>query len=73
MPGLGPRGNLAVASYPLMLVLALGAEVSRVEQGVWLRDFEPMEKRSKELNKDQDTLGVVAPSNAYRRADSGKW
>ena len=42
-------------------------------QGVWLRDFEPMDKRPKQLEKNQETLGKVAPSNAYRRAASGQW
>ena len=42
-------------------------------QGVWLRDFEPVDKRPKQLGKEQATLGTVAPSNAYRRAASGQW
>ena len=42
-------------------------------QGVWLRDYESMSARKSsggEPNK-KETLGNVAPSNAYKRRVSG--
>jgi hypothetical protein len=39
-------------------------------QGVWLRDYEPMPQRQHK-SEIGDTLGEVAPSNAYRRRIAG--
>lgn len=37
-------------------------------QGVWLRDYTPMEQRH---DASQETLGDVKPSNAFRRRAAG--
>lgn len=60
-------------SHGSRLHAATGVARVSLLQGVWLRDFEPMDKRPKQLSKDQETLGAVPPSNAYRRAASGNW
>ena len=39
-------------------------------QGVWLRDYEPLNKRGKDVRGE--TLGSVPPSNAYRRRIAGQ-
>ena len=40
-------------------------------QGVWLRDYEAMPQRRHEAAGPAQTLGQVAPSNAYRRRVAG--
>ncbi len=39
-------------------------------QGVWLRDYEAMPQRQHH-SEIKETLGAVAPSNAYRRRVAG--
>ena len=39
-------------------------------QGVWLRDYEPIEERA-DKEPQGETLGTVPPSNAYRRRAAG--
>ena len=87
MPRVSTKGHRALQAlsgrWPcnswcsLQLSRILGARAMMLicmhAQGVWLRDFEPVDKRPKQLSKDQETLGQVPPSNAYRRAASGQW
>ena len=41
-------------------------------QGVWLRDYEPVNQRQDhESSSGKETLGEVAPSNAYKRRIAG--
>ena len=40
-------------------------------QGVWLRDYEPMNQRQDNQTSERETLGAVKPSNAYKRRVAG--
>jgi hypothetical protein len=42
-------------------------------QGVWLRDYRPMPQRPQAGQEDakRDQMGIVKPSNAYRRRVAG--
>ena len=40
-------------------------------QGVWLRDYEPMNKRKDDQTTVKETLGEIKPSNAYKRRVAG--
>lgn len=40
-------------------------------QGVWLRDYEPVNQRQDNQSSVKETLGEVKPSNAYKRRVAG--
>lgn len=40
-------------------------------QGVWLRDYEPVNTRQDDSEAVNETLGEVKPSNAYQRRIAG--
>lgn len=40
-------------------------------QGVWLRDYEPVNTRKEDCESVKETLGEVKPSNAYKRRIAG--
>ena len=40
-------------------------------QGVWLRDYEPVNQRQDTQTSVKETLGEVKPSNAYKRRVAG--
>lgn len=40
-------------------------------QGVWLRDYEPVNTRKEGGESVKETLGEVKPSNAYKRRIAG--
>ncbi len=40
-------------------------------QGVWLRDYEPVNQRKDDQTAGKDTLGEIKPSNAYKRRVAG--
>ena len=40
-------------------------------QGVWLRDYEPVNQRKDDQSTVKETLGDIKPSNAYKRRVAG--
>lgn len=40
-------------------------------QGVWLRDYEPVNQRKDDQTTVKETLGEIKPSNAYKRRVAG--
>ena len=40
-------------------------------QGVWLRDYEPVNQRQDNQSSVKETLGEIKPSNAYKRRVAG--
>jgi hypothetical protein len=48
-----------------------GEVLPTLAQGVWLRDYEPMSGRQQHAPNPAQTLGLLAPSNAYRRRIAG--
>ena len=63
--------KLACVGYYCNTITRMQQQVAGCMQGVWLRDYEPVNQRKDDQTTVKETLGEIKPSNAYKRRVAG--